>query len=388
MKPIQAVLLLLSALLPVSIAGINAAAGLLSLLILYAGDRRSLKRSLGPVVLVLLGYAAVTLIAALAGEDPQGSMVFVRKELHKAWIAFVLTAALSRVGGSRTFEAFAAGTALVSVIGIVQALGGDPGRWDGALPRASGFIHPVSYGEILAFALLGGLCRLGEEQRLRERSLWAGWTALAAAALLLSQTRAAVISAAAGALAIGAVSPRLRRHLPKVALAGALLVAAWEVVPIGSRSFSGMARAALSGQADYDQFHRLTLWRTAWRMFLSRPVLGLGPGQYRANYARYGGPKLDGQDVWGSAHNLYLHQLAERGALGLAALLSVFGVLGWLTFDAARRNGGFGALWAWGSMTAFVAMNMTENAFQNEQVSTAFLFICLMGIASASKREI
>lgn len=61
---------------------------------------------------------------------------------------------------------------------------------------------------------------------------------------------------------------------------------------------------------------RLQLWRTALRMALARPLLGVGPDNFRLVYGDYAGVA-----VWDStvhANNLYLEWLADTGLVGFA----------------------------------------------------------------------
>ena len=79
--------------------------------------------------------------------------------------------------------------------------------------------------------------------------------------------------------------------------------------------------------------------------------------------------------MWGSAHNLYLHQLAERGVPGLAALAWVLGALTLRAWRRVQENPNAWNLWAWTALIAFLTLNFTEISFQNEQTATLILFI-------------
>ncbi len=66
-------------------------------------------------------------------------------------------------------------------------------------------------------------------------------------------------------------------------------------------------------------------------MFLDRPVFGQGPGMFKDLYfpflekTGYVLEELGDRRTMPWAHNLYLEQLAERGVLGLLALLCLLG---------------------------------------------------------------
>lgn len=81
---------------------------------------------------------------------------------------------------------------------------------------------------------------------------------------------------------------------------------------------------------------RLTLWKAALVVFFDNPLTGLGPGVFR-NVDQYYGALMFGPTyvyVRGlSAHNLFLHYLAESGIIGVGAMLALF----FSQFNLARR---------------------------------------------------
>jgi O-antigen ligase len=124
------------------------------------------------------------------------------------------------------------------------------------------------------------------------------------------------------------------------------------------------------------------------RIARDRPLTGVGPGGYRLAFERYHPEKLDGEGAWGNAHNVYLHQLAERGVLGLlllCAALTVF-LLGARRAYRDRRDAR--SLWAATATAAFLVMNFTEVAWQTEQVVTFFFFLWQIGAGPPPAREI
>jgi O-antigen ligase len=74
---------------------------------------------------------------------------------------------------------------------------------------------------------------------------------------------------------------------------------------------------------------RGVLWAAAVRMISERPLLGVGPDNYRLVYGRYAG--LEPFDTRVHSNNMYLEMLASGGALGGAAFL-------WLCVAVARTT--------------------------------------------------
>ena len=131
---------------------------------------------------------------------------------------------------------------------------------------------------------------------------------------------------------------------------------------------------------------RYVLWSVAWRIFRDHPLTGAGPANYSTLFTTYFQGALDNERVWGSAHSLYLHQLAERGLIGAAGLAAALGTLAAGAWRAARRDGGARSLWAVSALAAYLVMNLTEVAFQNELLTTLMLFIWAWGTTPLRER--
>jgi O-antigen ligase len=110
---------------------------------------------------------------------------------------------------------------------------------------------------------------------------------------------------------------------------------------------------------------RMAHWQAAYEMWLARPWLGVGIGQYAAAYPDFMLPGW--RDPLGHAHNYYLNVLAEVGLPGLLAYLAV--VLSWFVL-ALRRVGGATtqlgrglALGVLGVLAATGAHNLFDNLY-------------------------
>lgn len=71
---------------------------------------------------------------------------------------------------------------------------------------------------------------------------------------------------------------------------------------------------------------RLQLWRAAWEMWTERPLLGVGPDNFRVLYGPY--LRLSPFDDRVTTNNLYLEILATLGMLGLITFLAIILNLG------------------------------------------------------------
>lgn len=378
-SPVAAALALCALALPASIAASNVALALLALALLArtgdAGRRIRDAWRAEPALPAVAAYAAAGLISARLCDSPGPALRDALKDWHRLWSLGLFVAAFALEDDPPVRQALALSFSVEAAIGIGQVL------WYKAphqvLTRAHAFVHPVVFGEQMSLAVLGGTCLLLRPTPGSRRAPYLAFTALAGIALALSQTRMALIAAAAAFGAVCLLEPRARRWAPPAAGAALVAGAAWELLPTGGHTLSSVFK--------YDpanpQQLRYVLWDAAWRMFRDRPWTGVGPGGYFRHFAAYARPNgsMDNETLWGSAHNLYLHQLAERGILGGAALAALCAVLLFRAVQAARRGGFARSLWAAAAVVAFLLTSLTETSFQNEQFSTLLLFVWAWG---------
>ncbi len=367
---------------PLSIAGTNAALALLtvSLGLSYGADsglRDALRAALrSPVFKLLAASAAWALISSVAAVDPSHALKAWPKELHKMWVYAALAAAFAVLPREKARAGLSAGLVAAALIGLGQTVfmsGGDAG-----FVRASAFVHAVVYGEMVGLGLLGAAAYL----RLASLDAGARRAALACASLLLgalaaNQTRAVLFALIGAAVAVALEAPRLRR--PLLGALGALIALGlvWEFAPTGGRNL----RTLLSDSPAASPHRvRFVLWDAALTIGREHPVTGVGPGGFRPAFEATGAQStMDGERVWGSAHNLFLHQLAERGAPGFAVLVALFAALYAGARRAWRERRDAAALWSYAATVAFIVMNLTETAWQTEQAATFFLLCWLWG---------
>ncbi|MDE2292985.1 MAG: O-antigen ligase family protein [Elusimicrobia bacterium] len=366
---------LFAALVPVTIAGANIAWGILLAALLWAwaaGRRPDLSAPRTALEAPLWAYCAVALLSGLLAVHPHESLRHFNQDAHKLWLALLLAVALRAAPGRGPLRWLAAGFAAAALLGCAQwgahvlQLPG-LGRFPSA--RAHAFVAPVTFGEQMAVALLGAAAFMLRPAAGVPRRAAAALAALFTAALLLSDTRGAVLGAGCGLAVMLLVIPGRRR----LALAGAVgtlaLLAALDLA-VPQRSFLRQAlRSERVGVASGGQMVRLTLWEEGLRMGLDHPWLGVGPNNYRDVLPRYVTMRFeDGSNSWGTAHDLYVHHFAERGLIGLAVTLWLLGVLLVGAWRRARRSPDPWQVWALGVAAAFPVMNLTEVALQVEMV--------------------
>ncbi len=139
--------------------------------------------------------------------------------------------------------------------------------------------------------------------------------------------------------------------------------------------------------------HRMALWQSAWYMFLSSPISGVGAGNFDAAYPYFALPDWISFPL-GHAHNYYLNLLAETGILGLISytvlVLSIFIYCLRALFSYKDKSDlGIKGLWtsppaiAWGVMASITALSV-HNIFDNLYVHGIPIFVALlMGLLSS-----
>lgn len=138
---------------------------------------------------------------------------------------------------------------------------------------------------------------------------------------------------------------------------------------------------------NFSVLERLAHWQAGRLMFENEPWLGVGIGNYGANYGKYALPHW--YDPLGHAHNVFINFVAETGILGLGAFLSFWLALAW---TLSRR------LWrgcqAWekalavgllGTWTYLTIHNLFDNLFVGHmQLQLALLLAAFFAVRRPS----
>jgi O-antigen ligase len=381
----------------ISVTAVESALFLLACVLLFEA-RRGLKddtpllrrAARQPLFSLWMFYLAAGLLAAVFALDKGRAFAYLPSDLIKYFCFAVLLASLKgdlldTAAGFYTAGAVfaaAAGTAHVAWFFI---------RFGTFYQRAGAFSNPVRYGEIMVIAFAFVLSALLLPPKAERPGRWKFRLAaliLIFAAVLLTRARGAYLGLALIPLTLFAADRPARGRIAAWAavliLLGALAAAFNPYVrgrisnpyAEAGATDAGLppASALTVGNKDAVGINiRLELWKLGTRIFRDHPVLGVGPANVKSVFKTYHPGPLGVQDVWGSLHNLYLHQLAERGLTGLAALLSLFGGMFALALRNFRKERNAYTLWALAVLPAFFAMNITEVSFQHVHTSFAVL---------------
>lgn len=196
------------------------------------------------------------------------------------------------------------------------------------------YANPSDFAFILATTVPLTFWLLGASPRWRLPLL--GVIALIAAAIVLSLSRGTIVGLAAGLAWMALVD---RRHV-RLVLGGGLLALLVAVLVIRSDP-SRFETALLYKQkvAEYNVTTRYDAWTAAAELAVEKPLLGVGPGNFRFYYnERTDRPA--GTHNLSVAHNAYLDVAAELGLVAMALFVLYLAlIMGRLTVAARRGDG-------------------------------------------------
>ena len=314
-----------------------------------------------PLDRAVVAWLAVEIVTTACSVSPRVSL-FGETRQHEGLLTSLALAGLyfaardgfdppRRIGAALDLV-LAIATAL-RLYAIVQATGHDPLQWrreavyEGAYARPFATLgHPNLLGVAsaaaaalgLALALAGrGLARglrVGAALLLAvvtlltlSRAAWLGLLLGAPLALLLALRERGAVRVSGRALAIGAAAAALAAIV--VGVSGA-----WRLV--AQRLAELLAGGGGSGGS------RLEIWRSALAAFRARPLVGQGPDLFEMVFPRFQTPaywRFEWSGLPFHAHSIYLHTLATRGMLGLAAAAGWAVALALAARAAWRRRG-------------------------------------------------
>ena len=182
------------------------------------------------------------------------------------------------------------------------------------------------------------LCEMRPGSQRSKRRLVLGVAAvlLVSGCLLLTKSRSALVGCGAGVSSLFVLLLVRRsgdaRNLLKVAglLALGLLLLVPTIVWLGGLDLEVLSESSKSLK------YRIEYWTATLEIIRAHPVLGVGPGNFRAAYQQH---KLPGasEDI-ADPHSFVLDVLANAGLFGGLALLSVLGLFVWTVFIKLRSS--------------------------------------------------
>lgn len=381
-----------------SVTAVEAALLLVLALVLFKkraeGSLPSLKADLygHPLFLPWMLYLGVCLLTALTAYYPVKGLGQVNSDFLKYVCLSTLLLAvkkehLSRLAAIYTLTAFV--FALIGIAEVVRSIA----VGDLTITRANAFMNAVRYSEVMTIALTLIISRLllPVNEVFRGEQLLYKLAALPVfTAITLTQTRGSYLGLITLVAVMAWFGGAARKKM--AAITAVMLVAAALLVMNNPSLKTRLSAMANPRQGDFAIGSpstginiRKELWKLGFTMLKAHPVVGVGPDNVKKVFTRFHPEPVGYEGIWGSLHNLYIHQAAERGLLGLGALLLLFWTMFRFALERFRKARSPYALWALCALPVYYVMNLTEISFQH--VHTAFAIFLALAFSAAAVEE-
>jgi len=339
---------------------------------------RGTKIRTSPVIGIGIVFAFVVGLSLIASPEPSAGLEKAFRYAFFVLFLFLVAQLVSdRETGKRLLQVYVASAALASLVGLMAFL-------SGAEARASGPIDdPNDFGYLMATAVPFAVYLYREDRRLR--LLWGAGLILLLAATAATLSRGAAVGLAAlvlWALFTGRIGAKAMVTAAVAVFVAALAaVALWQ--PLISDRLEEKERIA-----DKNVESREAFWSAATQMWMSSPVLGIGPDRFGVEapeYVRSNPIALEDPVV----HNAYLEILAENGPFALALFLAMMGaawsVLSQAEREARRRGDEEAARFA-AAVKGSLLVAAVSAIFLSEQVTVPIWLACALAASGALPR--
>lgn len=299
--------------------------------------RRRRPLRLKPVEWLMLGLGGVWFASYFVADDPYTTIEEITEIVKSFIILLVVVYSIdTEASWKRVIWLVIFSTAFLAMLGAYQVITGNFDQTfmgvamvtpDVTQMRLAGSIgDPNFYGQVLAAVLPLALYRI-----LNERSFWLKLAATAATflivfAILNTYSRGAFLAMVVTLILI-AIERRIRLSL--VVMIAMATVIMMQFLPEGYNqrieTLSIFTSEDTTVHADQSFQGRSSEMMSGLQMFTEHPLLGVGAGNYEANYQEYASRfGLEYRTEDRQAHSLFVEVAAETGLLGLMALGGLF----------------------------------------------------------------
>jgi O-antigen ligase len=288
------------------------------------GDARQLRL---PLLMSFSAFWLASVLATILAVEPLKSLIELRNIFEALMLYLIVNQVTTEERATTLVRVLVASTTIMALYGLSQSFTyGIDFRVRGTMGSKMTFAGLLMLVALMTLAQL--LFRTHRRQLV--------WTIpallLITAALLMTQTR----SAWCGLIVGGCVLFGLRKKILLLAVPlGALVVLLLVPQTIKIRALSIVDRREITAQ------ERLSMWSSGIHIVRDYPWTGVGMGAMAREYARYKEPDspVDPRRRIGHLHNNIIQVAAERGLLGLACWLWMWGAYGYQTWRIYGRLG-------------------------------------------------
>lgn len=320
--------------LPMRVSYVYLLSALLLLAVLFSGgfhDRlRGMIRSRSCRLAV--AYFGVVLLAMLWTENHNEGWHFVGR--HLPFLLFALYWTVAEVSSrERCLNAFVAGLVTCALLAHYNWLQHyyfpDWPRGIRVFKSAEDtapFVDRIMYAPILALGSYIALEKLLTKRSMVAIAAWFLLVALLLSNLAFSGGRAGMVAFAT--MVVVMIFQRLASWPRALAVSTVVVIFAFSALHTGSSYFRERADAALNDLRNFETNHhssvgeRLIYWTTSAQVFLKHPLIGVGSGDFQAEYVNTRATRwADTPDSY-NPHNQFLMTAATTGLLGLGVLIA------------------------------------------------------------------
>lgn len=333
-------------------------------------DRRT-----APILAAAVAFCVVTALTSLgAAHHEEALRETLKAAEYCAALVVVMMAFVSDPDEALAFRGLLVGGVATLVLALAQEYIAAPAAVDlgGRLvPRIAG---PLEGPNQLAGYLEIVLPTLLAFRLVRRANLVLDLVLIAGGfATILTFSRAGIGGLIAGA-AVVAVAVAWPHRLRPLLVAWAVAVCA-AIPAYGAAVISGRVQTAREGSDAFSGLGtRTDLWRAAWSLWRSHPLLGIGAGNYELEIGEVGP-----EGIRTHANSLYLQSLAEGGILLFAALAALFATVAIALTRYGRSPLALGAL---GATVALTGHQVFDDLFFFPKVGE--LWWMLVGVAAGT----
>lgn len=285
-------------------------------------------------------------------------------------------------GRRRLLAVIAITAAAVSVLGVIQSL-----TWNGRIYWVRAGDFKEVFGPFVsrnAYAAHAGLALpIALALALRERGrpgravAWGACAGSILAGVLLSLSRAGMLSAAVAIVVFLSLSAGGRRWRKAAAVSAVVMVlAAGAALALEPRAFVTRIGTFARGLEETSLAERIEGWRRAAGMFAENPWLGTGLGTFKYGFMEHAPP---GETWWMTAHSDYVETACETGLAG--ALLAGLALAAFLVLSARpdASSGADGRLMHAGIAAGLAGLLLHSGISSNLQVPAVGLLAAVAG---------
>ena len=374
-------IVLMALLSAVSIAGVNIALGLATLLVVGGIYRKEINGQYidKSIAIACLVFLLTVLVSGIGAQQPWAAVERALNYFFRM-LPFFLILVLCKKNKQLWILLGAGAVSLLLADGYALWQG-----FHGNLRAQAFHSHPMMLAGFLVqwIPVLTLLAAVDFGKQLVLKKYWSWgigclWL-LSMAALAVNGTRGAWLGVLLLLLVLGVAL--LRKQKKVLVLGGVVLLL---LLGIAGQNQGLQERVATLGDASFQSnSERLLMWQSAWNMFLDQPLTGVGAQNYARQYQnQYISPLAKERDQM-HAHNNFLQILAEQGLIGFTAFVLLFGIILWRGWQGMKKNS------FWGYMLFFATLGLllqglTEFNFGNSAVIR--LYWLLAGIATVGIR--